>query len=133
MTEDHPCPCRSGERAEACCGPILAGERRAGTAEQLMRSRFTAFARGDLAHLLASWHPSTRPAADDLAASLGDGTRWLHLEILRTDAGGPFDQAGTVEFRATARGPEGRIVLHEVSRFVREDGAWLYLDGDVTA
>lgn len=115
----------------ACCGPVLAGQRRAPTAEALMRSRYTAFAVRDLEHLLHSWHPSTAPSRGELAASLAEEVRWLRLEILQTAAGGPFDDAGAIEFRAHSKGPHGRQVMHELSRFVREDGAWLYVDGDV--
>ncbi|MFC0673598.1 YchJ family protein [Brachybacterium hainanense] len=131
MSDDMRCPCGSGDPLADCCAPILDRRRQAGTAQQLMRSRYTAFALRDLAHLLVSWHPSTRPVADELARSLEDGTRWLHLAILRIEAGGPFDDQGTVEFRALAKGPGGRVELHETSRFVREDGHWLYVDGDV--
>lgn len=96
-----------------------------------MRSRYTAFAVRDLEHLLRSWHPTTAPSREDLAASLAEQVRWLRLEIHSTTAGGPFDDAGTVEFTAISKGPQGRAVQHELSRFVREDGMWLYLDGRV--
>ena len=115
----------------ACCGPVLRRERRAPTAEALMRSRYTAFAVQDLEHLLRSWHPTTAPSREDLAASLAEEVRWLRLEIHSTTAGGPFDDAGTVEFTAISKGPHGRAVQHELSRFVREHGVWLYLDGRV--
>ena len=96
-----------------------------------MRSRYTAFAVRDLEHLLRSWHPSTAPAREELAASLAEEVRWLRLEILGTEAGGPFDDVGVVEFSAISKGPDGRSVQHERSRFVREDGTWLYLDGEL--
>ncbi|GAB6857512.1 YchJ family protein [Microbacterium xylanilyticum] len=120
------CPCGSGDLFDACCGPILAG-RPAPTAERLMRSRYTAFARGDAAYLLRSWHPSTRPERLDL----DDDVRWLRLDILAKTGGGPFDTEGVVEFEAIHRDPAGRGVLHERSRFVREDGHWYYVDGVV--
>jgi len=98
------------------------------TAEALMRSRFEAFRDGDAAWLLRSWHPSTRPASIDL----GDAPTWRRLQIVDVVDGGPADDAGVVEFRASylAHGEAG--VLHERSRFVREGGRWWYLDG-VTA
>lgn len=129
--DDTRCPCGRGDTFGACCGPVLRQERRAATAEALMRSRYTAFAVGDVEHLLRSWHPRERPDRDELADSLEDGTRWLHLDILGTTAGGPFDDAGTVEFTAVARTPQGRQEQHEVSRFVREDGTWLFVDGEL--
>ena len=94
-----------------------------------MRSRFSAFAVGDAAYLLASWHPSTRPAT----LELDDGIRWYRLDILDRTGGGVLDTAGEVEFtahhkpRPGAAGVAGR--QHERSRFVREDGRWLYVDG----
>ncbi|GAA4482781.1 YchJ family protein [Microbacterium panaciterrae] len=120
------CPCGSGDAYEACCGPILSG-RPAPTAERLMRSRYTAFAVGDAAYLRRSWHPSTRPDAIDIDPEL----RWLRLDIIGKEAGGPFDAAGVVEFEAIHRDASGRGVLRERSRFVREGGRWYYVDGDV--
>lgn len=127
---DTRCPCLSGEAYDACCGRLHRGEAGAATAEQLMRSRFSAFARGDAAYLTRTWHPSTRPA--DLG--LDDDVRWYRLDVLATQRGGPFDTRGTVEFHAHHRGRPGSAgqgTLHEISRFVREDGTWLHLDGDV--
>lgn len=131
LPDDARCPCGSGDVLGACCGPVLRGERRAPTAVALMRSRYTAFAVRDLEHLLRSWYPTTAPSREDLAASLAEEVRWLRLEIHASSAGGPFDDAGTVEFTAISKGPGGRTVQHELSRFVREDGTWLYLDGQV--
>jgi SEC-C motif-containing protein len=123
------CPCLSGLPYAECCGPLHRGERTAPTAETLMRSRYSAFAVGDAAYLLATWHPSTRPEA----LELDDATRWRRLDVLAASAGGPFDRTGTVEFRAHYRDADGAGSLHEVSRFVREDGAWSYVDGDATS
>ena len=83
-----------------------------------MRSRYTAFAVGDSAYLLATWHPSTRPARLQL-----DDTAWTRLEVLATTAGGLLDTEGAVRFRAHFRGG----VLEEHSRFVRDAGRWSYL------
>jgi SEC-C motif domain protein len=72
-------------------------------------------------YLLATWHPSTRPATLQLDAEL----RWYRLDILGTKQGAPLDATGTVEFEAFYRGGSYR----EKSQFVREHGRWLYLDG----
>lgn len=94
-----------------------------------MRSRFLAFKTGDLTWLRATWHPSTRP--DDLAPE--PDIRWRGVQIVDTVAGGPEDITGIVEFRATYREPGGGVgVQEERSRFVREDGRWFYVDGDVS-
>lgn len=88
-----------------------------------MRSRYTAFVRGDSNYLLATWHPRLRP--QDLA--LDGGTEWLGLEIVDVMAGTAADAEGVVEFRASFVGG----VLHERSRFSRRGGRWMYVDGDV--
>ncbi len=131
------CPCLSGETYDGCCGRLHRGELRAPTAEALMRSRYSAFATGDAQYLLRTWHTSARPAE----LTLDPGMRWYRLDVLGCTRGGPFDTAGTVEFRAYYRSPPpsgepgaARVattggVQHENSRFVREDGAWVYLDG----
>lgn len=92
------------------------------TAEELMRSRFSAFAVGDESYLLRSWDPSTRPDR----VRFVPGQRWVGLEVLAS-SGGPLDREGTVEFVAhhERNGVPGR--LHEVSRFVRHAGRWVYL------
>jgi len=128
--EADRCPCGSGDTLDACCGRYLAGGagRAAPTAQALMRSRYTAFVLGDTAHLLATWHPDTRPAELELDPQ----QRWLHLTVESCTAGGPFDAEGTVEFTAIHRGPGGRGELHELSRFVRCDGRWYYVDGDLS-
>jgi SEC-C motif-containing protein len=122
------CPCGSGTAFERCCGRYLSGEENAPTAQALMRSRYTAYVRGDVAYLERSWDPATRPPA---LGSAADGPEWLGLEIVSTHAGAPDDREGTVEFVARYRdhGAEGR--MHEVSRFRKEDGGWLYVDGRI--
>lgn len=92
-----------------------------------MRSRFEAFRDGDAAWLLATWHPSTRPASLDLAGN----PSWRGLQIIDTVAGGPDDETGVVEFRATYLVPGGRVgILHERSRFTREGGRWYYVEAE---
>ena len=118
------CPCCSGKAYAECCGRLHAGEGRATSAEQLMRSRFSAFAVGDAAYLLRSWHSSTRPAR----LRLDENTRWTRLEILGARDGGPFHTEGTVEFRAYYRESGGsEQSMRENSSFTREDGAWVYV------
>jgi SEC-C motif-containing protein len=95
------------------------------TAELLMRSRYSAFAVGDAAYLLATWHPSTRPRR----LRLDPGDRWTRLEVLGGTGGGLFEQTGTVRFRAHHERGNGddRGIVEENSRFVREDGRWNYV------
>lgn len=125
MHVNKTCPCLRGVPFDECCGPFLAGTKSAPTAEHLMRSRYSAFSVGDADYLVATWHSSTAP--NDL--TLDPLQRWYRLDILDTHAGGIVDTAGTVEFSAYFRHPDGNGVMHESSRFVRVDGAWVYLDG----
>ncbi len=118
------CPCGSGLTLAECCGRLHDGTASAATAEQLMRSRYSAFAVGDPAYLLATWHPSTRPRTLDLAPDV----RWTGLDVLSTTGGSLLAAEGTVEFRAHRVAGGQRGEQHEVSRFVRQDGAWRYLD-----
>jgi SEC-C motif domain protein len=119
------CPCGTGLTYAECCGRLHDGTASAATAEQLMRSRYSAFALGDDAYLSRSWHTSTRPPHLRTDRS----QRWTRLEILGASGGGLLDAEGSVEFRAhySASGRPG--VLHEDSCFVREGGRWVYLTG----
>lgn len=119
------CPCGLPRTYDECCGRFHSGQAQAPTAEALMRSRYSAFVKGDAGYLLRTWHPRTRPARLDL----DPGMRWTGLEILGTTDGSPFHTTGTVTFRASYRGGS----LHEHSRFERSDGAWVYVDGDFPA
>ncbi len=93
-----------------------------------MRSRFSAFAVFDATYLSRTWHPNTRPQELDL----DPGRRWTLLDIWGASGGGLFDTTGTVEFRAHYVEGGRRESLHENSRFVREDGDWLYVGAIAT-
>ena len=116
------CPCGLPQAYDQCCGRYHYGAAAAPTAEALMRSRYSAFVKGNAPYLLRTWHPRTRPARLDL----DPGMRWTGLEILGTQDGSAFHHTGIVEFRASYRGG----ALRERSRFQRVDGAWTYVDGD---
>jgi SEC-C motif domain protein len=98
------------------------------TAEALMRSRFSAYATENLDYIRRTWHPTTLPEG----LALDAGVRWYRLDVLRTVRGGFLDTEGMVEFRAYYRAAGGGGSQHELSRFVRENGDWLYLDGITT-
>lgn len=112
------CPCSSGSTFQDCCRPVLGDARLAATAEQLMRSRYTAFTVGDSGHLFRTWHPRTRP----MEVEAGDPD-WLGLTILEVVAGGADDTHGIVEFEAVHR----HGALHERSTFERRAGRWMYV------
>ncbi len=119
------CPCGRGAALESCCGRYLGTEVPAPDAESLMRSRYTAFVRADAVHLLTTWHASTRPATLELEP----GVKWLGLEVKRHKV---LDAShAEVEFVARSRIQGRGQRLHERSRFVRENGYWFYVDGDI--
>jgi len=118
------CPCGSGTSYDACCGRLHRGAV-AETAEELMRSRYSAFVVGDADHLFRTWHPRTRP--DDLMLPVH--RTWSGLVVLATEAGGAGDDAGVVEFEAHYVSGGRAGVQHEVSRFERRRGRWVYVEG----
>ncbi|MGW0161824.1 YchJ family protein [Mycobacterium sp. NPDC003323] len=129
MSSTDRCPCGSGRSYPDCCRPCHDGSTPAPTAVALMRSRYSAFALGLPDYLLLSWHPGTRPRRLDL----DDTMTWRRLQIVDTEAGGIDDDSGIVEFRAQYEQHGRRHILHERSRFNRaRDGAWQYVDGDVS-
>lgn len=123
LTGSAPCPCGSGQDYAHCCGPLIAAEKPAASAEALMRSRYSAFVLGDSAYLGSSWASETRPASLTL-----EPVDWKGLKIL--DAGpGQDDCEAYVRFIAYFRAGEHAAGLLEKSRFIREDGHWVYFDG----
>jgi SEC-C motif domain protein len=117
------CPCESGVLLALCCGRFIFDGALPENAEQLMRSRYSAYVLREPDYLLRTWHASTRPAA----LTLAEDSRWLGLTIKRHVMQEP-DRA-LVEFVARYRvGGKGHR-LHETSRFERLNGQWLYVDG----
>lgn len=131
MSSSLPCHCASAKPYAGCCGRLhtehaTTGKLIAPTPEALMRSRYAAFVLDQRPYLLASWHASTRPAELEQPEA---GLKWLGLDIKRSamqDA-----DHGTVEFVARSKLGGRAHRLHEVSRFVRENGEWFYVDGDL--
>ena len=125
LPRNLPCPCGSEEPYTACCqkhhSGLLAGEAGAPTPEALMRSRYSAYALGLSDYLLATWHPSSAPGELELWP-----IKWIGLEVLHAQSTG---DAGVVEFVALCKVNGRAQRMHETSRFVREDGRWLYIDG----
>jgi len=89
-----------------------------------MRSRYSAFARRDADYLFRTWHPRTRPADVTVVPTI----TWTGLEVIDTEAGGPEDDRGEVEFTALYESAGRAGSLHERSRFERRAGRWFYLD-----
>ena len=115
------CPC-GGAEFRSCCGPVVEDGVPARTAEQLMRSRYTAFVLERPEHLWRTWHPRTRPETVEAG-----GVEWAGLTILEVVAGGQDDDDGVVDFEARFTGPSGHEVMRERSEFRRRAGRWFYL------
>lgn len=95
-----------------------------------MRSRYSAYVLAREDYLLRTWHPSTRPQQIDFSDAAM--TNWLGLKIIRTEAGGPNDQHGVVEFVARYKIGGRAYRMAETSRFIRnndDNDDWLYRDG----
>jgi SEC-C motif domain protein len=121
------CPCGSKKEFSACCARFIDGGEAASTAEALMRSRYTAYTLLREDYLLATWHASTRPVRLGLAEEVP--TKWLGLEVKHHEQQ-DADHA-IVEFVARYKVNGRAHRLHEVSRFVREEGSWFYVDGAI--
>ena len=127
MDNDKLCSCGSGKKLVDCCLPVIEGIESASTAEQLMRSRYTAYALEDGDYLLRSWHADTRPHSISVNK---DALTWTGLTVCGCSDGQHDDESGEVEFIACYEqsGRSGKV--HENSRVVFEQGQWLYLDGE---
>lgn len=118
----QPCPCGTGRKHEECCGPLLAGARPAATAEELMRSRFTAHVARDWRYLHATYRPTARkPYVEEDAVEIP----WTRLVVHAHEPGSSPDQA-FVDFSAYYATEEGEQALHEKAEFARSEGRWLY-------
>jgi SEC-C motif domain protein len=122
------CYCGSQLAFTACCEPILNGSK-AETAEQLMRSRYSAFCLQDIDYLKHSWHPKTCPK--DLGS--GDWPHYKSLTIIKTQDGFSSDKVGKVTFEASYLENQKQAILRECSRFKRFEGRWVYFDGKIDA
>lgn len=119
------CPCGSAERYDACCGRLHRRQAEAATAEELMRSRYAAYAVGELDHVFRTWHPRTRPETIEPDPALS----WTKLEVVDVVAGAVDDEVGEVEFEASYERSGTPGSRRERSRFERRRGRWVYVDG----
>jgi SEC-C motif-containing protein len=119
------CFCGSKKDFDVCCGAIITGTKKATTPEELMRSRYSAYVQGNGRYLVLSAAKEKRHNEDvELIEEFNNSVAWLGLEIL--SAADEF-----VEFKAFYRDKEGIKVLHERSRFMKEDELWVYVDGEL--
>jgi len=127
------CYCCSGKRFEACCQPFISGATKPATAEELMRSRYSAYSTAEVEYLFRTTHPATRQFHDRQALlEWANSTHWQKLEIISTVQGTATDKNGIVEFKAYFLDAENQPQIHhESSNFVKELGKWFFMDGKV--
>ena len=126
------CVCGKGPSTDECCGQLIKGERKAETAEALMRSRYAAYALEDIDYIVATHDPDSPEQVDrDSAAQWAKDATWEGLEIVATEAGGGDDDQGMVEFIASYNAEGHSITHHERSQFRKVDGQWFYHDGEM--
>jgi len=124
------CPCGSNIGYDSCCFPIIAGEQKAVTAEQLMRSRYSAYVNKEIGYILTSLHPDHRSDYDESRSrAWAESATWHGIKIVKTVGGGVDDSKGQVEFIVSFT--ENRIDQehHELSSFEKKDGIWYFVTG----
>ena len=127
------CPCGSPLEQAECCEPYVKGEKLAPTAEALMRSRYTSYTMEAVDYIVETHHPKGREDVDrDAALQWAQQAEWLGLEIVGTEKGGETDSEGVVEFIANFSLQGKPQSHHERSSFEKVDGAWYYVDGEMT-
>jgi SEC-C motif-containing protein len=128
--EESLCPCKSWQPYGRCCLPFHQGKSKPETAEQLMRSRYSAYFFRLVDYLVETTHPETRePGLRQEIGKIIHQANWSYLSILGVAQGGKEEKRGKVEFVAEYFVDGEPYELHEISRFKRFKGAWKYLDG----
>lgn len=126
---DELCPCGSGKTYEECCEGIIKGTKLAASPEELMRSRYTAYAKHEISWLKDSLEASQRGDFDEASVeSWSRDSEWLGFEVKQTKTE-EDKNIGWVEF--VARFKQGNITRdhRELGEFHKENGAWFFYDG----
>jgi len=124
------CPCCSKKNYMDCCGVFLEGDTKASTAEELMRSRYTAHVKHKIDYIVNTVHETTRENNDrETIERWAKQTNWTRLEIMSTQAGGANHEVGRVVFRAHYKLKDELKFHSEDSVFKKEEGEWFYVDG----
>lgn len=126
------CPCQSGKNFNDCCEAFIEGIKFPQTAEELMRSRYTAYAKGNIAYIKKTLAPESQKDFDENASKAWAArAEWLGLEIMSTKKGQDGDKTGIVEFTAKYREDGEVLEHHETSEFKKnKQGHWVFVDGD---
>lgn len=128
------CPCGSNIAYAECCEPVIKGERPASTAEQLMRSRYSAYVKKEIGYMLTSLHPDNRSDYDEKSTrEWAESIEWQGFNILKTKNGGPEDDEGQVEFVVNYTDRGMKAEHRELSSFKKHDGIWYFTEGIIHA
>jgi SEC-C motif-containing protein len=129
MSDTNFCPCGSQIDLKSCCLPFIQGSKQASTSEELLRSRYTAFTRGDVDFIMSSHHSRTLAEVKrEEIEEWSKNSEWLGLKVVQVEAGRKEDEQGTIVFGAQYRA-EGKLHDHwEKSFFEKENGQWKFLD-----
>jgi SEC-C motif domain protein len=127
------CYCCSGKKFGECCEPLLSGNTKPKTAEALMRSRYSAYVIANVDYIIKTTHYSQ--LAFHNAESIENWAKsslWQRLEIVSKHKGSEGDSAGIVEFKAYYLDLRLQsLIHHERSKFVKESGEWLFVEGEI--
>lgn len=126
------CFCGIAKPYEVCCGKFHNHTSIAETAEELMRSRYSAFCTNNINYLIETHHPSKRTLDQEEELKQSLNITWLKLDILSKEKGMKIDNKGTVEFAAYYSSEKNYYKLQEKSYFIKENGRWYYLDGKLS-
>lgn len=126
------CYCQSNMSFSECCEPFLTGQKKAPTAEKLMRARYSAYSTANIDFLKTTLAPESRHDFDPATTKRwAQSAKWKGLKIIATTKGLEADKTGTVEFIATYEQDGEGLDHHEVSQFRKSDaGEWFFVDGD---
>ncbi len=125
------CPCGSRQTYQECCEPFHNGNV-APTAEKLMRSRYSAFEKGQLDYLATTLTEESRKDYDAAETAQWAGQAiWKKLEVVKVNGGLEKDDAGTVEFKAYFKIEGQHQIHHELAHFTKQDGRWYYVNGEM--
>lgn len=125
------CHCGIGESFETCCKPFLTRKKKASSAEELMRTRYSAFAEGNIDYIMDTHDPDTVGQIDrDGTEEWAKASDWLKLEILDKERGEGDDNFGRVDFVATYKLKGATVEHRESATFRQADGVWYFTDGE---
>ena len=126
----NECYCGSGKAYEVCCEPLLSGSRKAETAEELLRARYSAHVRLEMDFVKATTHPDQMSRYEsETAKSWAEKSDWVRLEVIDVDGGGVDDETANIEFVAHFRQKDKLKTHHELANFKRHEGEWFFYDG----